>query len=272
MSRLATPDDLELLGEGREAETFAWGDGQILRLMRDPAHAARLEREELALTAARRAGVPVPAVFGRYELDGRPGLIMERVDGTDLLTLLGRQPWRLPAVARTLGVTHARVHAFELAEDLPTVHDYIGACIGDPLIPDDLRGPAGERLEGLRSGNNLCHWDFHPANLLQGKRGPVVIDWTFALRGNAAADIARTRLIVGVGAPPPGASVVVRRFDALARDAIARRYLRAYRRQRPLDLELVERWEPLVALARLTGGIPQEREQLLAICRSLVAS
>lgn len=272
MTRLATLDELELLGEGREAQTFAWDDGQILRLMRDPAQEARLEREELALTAARRAGVPVPRAFGRYEVDGRPGLIMERVDGSDLLTLLGRQPWRLPAVARTLGATHARLHAFELAEDLPTVHDYLGACIQDPAIPDGLRGPASDRLAALPTGNNLCHWDFHPANLLQGRKGPVVIDWTFAMRGEAAADVARTRLILGVGAPPPGASLLVRRFDALARRTLVRRYVRAYRRRRPLDVELVARWEPLVALARLTAGIPQERERLLVICRSLVAS
>jgi aminoglycoside phosphotransferase (APT) family kinase protein len=271
MSRAATPDGLERLGEGREAETFAWSEGQILRLVRDPSQADRLEREELALAAASRAGVPVPAVYGRHTLGGRPGMIMERVDGPDLLTVLGRQPWRLRSVARTLGATHARVHAFELDEGLPTVHDYIGACVDDPLIPDELRSPALKRLATLRHGKNLCHWDFHPANLLQGKNGPVVIDWTFALRGDAAVDVARSRLILGVGAPPPGASLLVRRFDALARRTIARLYLRAYRRHGPLDLELVARWEPLVALTRLTGGIPQERERLISICRKLLS-
>jgi len=98
-----------------------------------------------------------------------------------LLTVLSRRPWRQPEVARTLGATHARLHAFELGEDLPTVHDYLGACIDDPAIPDELRRPARRRLGSMRAGNNLCHWDFHPANLLQGQNGPVVIDWTFAL-------------------------------------------------------------------------------------------
>ena len=64
----------------------------------------------------------------------------------------------------------------------------------------------------------------------------------------------------GNGAPPPTACLLLRRFDALARRTIARLYLRAYRRHGPLDLELVARREPLVALARLTGGIPQEGE------------
>src|SRR2546425_12868553 len=192
---------------------------------------------------------PRSTLFPYTTLFRSPGMIMERVDGPDLLTVLGRQPWRLPAVARTLGATHARLHAFELGEGLPTVHDYIGACVDDPLIPDELRRPALERLATLRAGENLCHSDFPPANLLQGRNGPVVIDWTFALRGDAAADVARGRLILGVGAPPPGASLLVRRFDALGRRTLVRLYLRAYRRQGPLDLELVARWEPLVALA-----------------------
>jgi aminoglycoside phosphotransferase (APT) family kinase protein len=268
---VATLDDLERLGEGREAETFAWGNGQILRLMRDPANAARLEREQLALAAAMHAGIPVPTVFGRCEFAGRPGLIMERVDGPDLLTLIGRQPWRLPGVAKSLGATHARLAAFELGEDLPTVHDYIEACIEDPLVPDELRRAARGRLSSLRAGDKLCHWDFHPANLLQSRKGPVVIDWTFAMRGDAAADVARTCLILGVGAPPPGASLLVRRFDVLARRTLTRLYLRAYRRHAPLDLELVARWEPLVAVARLTGGIAEEREELVAICRTLTS-
>jgi hypothetical protein len=65
-----------------------------------------------------------------------------------------------------------------------------------------------------------------------------VIDWTSALRGDAAADVARSRLILGVGAPPPGASLLVRRFHALARRTIARLYLRAYLMRAPTISQL----------------------------------
>ena len=53
---------LERLGAGREAEVFAWGEGQALRLARNPDDGPSVEREALALAAAHRAGVPVPAV------------------------------------------------------------------------------------------------------------------------------------------------------------------------------------------------------------------
>jgi phage baseplate assembly protein W len=45
-------------------------------------------------------------------------------------------------------------------------------------------------------------------------------------------------------------------------------YLSAYRKRRSVDLALVQRWEPLVALARLTAGIQAERERLISLFES----
>lgn len=261
--------ELEVLGEGREAETLAWGEHRVLRLLKDPAHSDRLERERVALTAAGRGGVPVPAVYGRETLHGRPGLVIERVEGPDLLTLLGRRPWLLPRIARALGETHARVHAVKVDAGLPTVHDVVRGAIADlKLVPAHLRSRALDRLELLPGGNRLCHWDLQPANLLAGSAGPVVIDWGFAARGHPAADVARTRLIVEVGARPTGSSSLVRRLDSLGRGLLSRLYMRAYRRSTPLDQRLVDRWTPLVALVRLTAGIQEERERLVEIFES----
>src|SRR5262249_61495665 len=106
------------------------------------------------------------------------------------------------------GDTHAVLPALELGGALPRVHDYIGDCVEAPLVPEEFKRPAHERLASLHNGTSLCHWDFHPANLLQANGAPVVIDWTFAMRGDAAADVARTPLIIGVGAPPPRAPVL----------------------------------------------------------------
>jgi aminoglycoside phosphotransferase (APT) family kinase protein len=260
---------LELLGEGREAETLAWGEHRVLRLLKDPARSDHLERERVALIAARRAGVPVPAVYGRETLDGRPGLVIERVDGRDLLTLLGRRPWLLPRVARALGETHARVHAVKLDAGLPTVHEVVRSAITDSeLVPVHFRRRALDLLELLPEGDRLCHWDFHPANLLDGHAGPIVIDWSFAARGHPAADVARTRLIVSAGARPTGRSSLIGRLDPLGRRLLSRLYMRAYRRSAPLDQALVDRWTPLVAVVRLTAGIPEERERLIEMFES----
>jgi aminoglycoside phosphotransferase (APT) family kinase protein len=254
----------ELIGDGREAETLAWGEGAVLRLLKDPRNAERLQRERHALGAAREASVPVPRLLGEHTLNGRPGLILERVAGSDLLSQLATRPWTLPAVGRALGGTHARIHRAVAPGALPTVHEALAGWLHDAAVPDRFRAPALTLLETLPRGDALCHWDFHPANLLASAKGPVVIDWTFALRGHPSADVARTILILMGGEPPDGKSLLTKRVDPLGRRALARVYWSSYRRSAALDRALVERWGPLVALARLTAGIPAERAQLLA--------
>lgn len=263
------PAGIERIGEGREAETLAWGEGRVLRLLRDPAHRERLDRERIALQVAGSAGVPVPAVFGEETIDGRPGLIMERIDGPDLMTVLGRRPWLVARVARMLGETHAVMHGATVAEGLPTVHAKLRELITESdLVPERFRCPALARLDTLPAGNSLCHWDFQPANVIASDAGPVVIDWTFAARGDPAADIARTRLILRVGEPSSEGSFAIKRLDGLGRRLLSSIYLRAYRKKRPVDLARVELWEPLVALARLTAGVPAERSRLVELIES----
>ena len=90
---MSTTSDLELLGAGREAEIFAWEDGRVLRLAREPSADAMIEREVTALAAAQRAGAHVPRVYERVTVDGRPGVVLERVDGIDLLGSLAGRPY-----------------------------------------------------------------------------------------------------------------------------------------------------------------------------------
>lgn len=81
----------ELLGEGREAEIYLQGDGTVLKLMRDAAHGERVRREASACSALRHSAGIAPRVLGTVTRDGRPGLVMERVDGHPaLLAFLDR--------------------------------------------------------------------------------------------------------------------------------------------------------------------------------------
>jgi aminoglycoside phosphotransferase (APT) family kinase protein len=267
------PQELRKIAEGREAEMFAWEPGTILRLMRDPQGQQRLQREAAAMKAASDRGIRVPAVHGLTMVEGRPGLVMERIDGPDLLTLMSRRPWMVFRAGRICGEVHARLHAVGAPTRIHALRETLRQWIGSSdQVPERLAEFALELLEGLPDGDALCHGDFHPANILMADGTPVVIDWTNAARGDAAADVARSLVLFRIGEPPPWYPATARYLHGIGSRIVTSGYLRAYRRARPLDMSAVERWEAAHAAARLVAEpIPEEEQALRRLLERLYA-
>lgn len=257
---MADTHTLEKIGEGREAEMFVWEDGRILRLLRDPGRGTQVQWEAGAMQTARARGLPVPEVYGITEFMGRPGIIMERIEGADLLTRISSRPWTLWKAGDILGEVHARLHSTPASARLPDLRSRIAERISsNPELPATLARFAADELKDLPDGDKICHFDFHPANVLMSSNGPVVIDWTNVKRGDHHADVARAVLILKLGEPPPGSvSAVMRVLTRFARGILLRRYLSAYRRHGQLDRSLLDRWLPVCAVDRLLDGIPEE--------------
>jgi aminoglycoside phosphotransferase (APT) family kinase protein len=254
------------LAEGREAEIFEWADGTVLRLARDPASGARTEQAAAAMRLAAAAGVPVPQVHEVVMIDGRPGIVMERVEGVDLLTDLGRRPWRLATAASLLATLQHRIHERRAPGDLRELREDVRERIGraDALEPR-LERFALATLDRLASGDQLCHGDYHPGNVLLAPGGPVVIDWSNVTRGHPAADVARTRLMFRLGDLPPGSPALIRALERYGRGAFVRLYLRHYARERRFEPTLLDQWEIVRAADRFSEGIEPEYPALHAL-------
>ncbi len=245
---------------------FAWEDGRILRLLREPNGQGSNALQAAAMEAARSCGVRVPAIYGQTTVMGRPGLIMERIEGTDLLTLIGRRPWTAFRAGRISGEIHARLHEAAAPQSLPPLRAVLEWRIRSvAALPDSLRQFALEALAGLPDGDRICHGDLHPANIMMDGQTPVLIDWSNVTRGEPAADVARARMILGLGSPPPGTSLPLRAMTLMGRRLLIWLYLRSYRRQRPLDMRAVDRWQVPVAAARLAEGIQEETASVMRL-------
>jgi len=241
-------------------------DGAVVKLMRDADDGGWIDREAIAIEAVARAGLTVPEVLEVVEADGRPGLAMARVDGTDLMSVMGAKPWLVPELSVTMGSLHAALHACQAPDELPDLREVLAGYIAATTeLSEAQRAAALGAVSSLPSGDRLCHGDMHLGNLIGDRTDPVVIDWGAATRGDPTADVALTVLMHRAAKPGPGATTLVRTFAPVGARYIARRYLASYRKARPVDAELLERWVGAQAAARLAHGIDEERDVLRRI-------
>jgi len=258
---------LKKIAEGREAEMFAWEDGRVLRLYR-AGYGAHASEDARILDFARSAGIRVPEAFGVVEVDERRGVILERLTGPDLVTEVGKQPWRLWEVGGIWGRLQAEL-ATKLApaEIEPTASRHQRLIENSPLIPEDLRGPALSALAELPPGDRMNHGDLHPANIMRNGKEIVLIDWSNVTRGPPEADYARSYLMCTLGDLPPGTPWFIRTFARFGRRLLRGSFVGAYQRALPLDPAAVEAWRMPVMVSRLAEGIEPERAALIAQAR-----
>ena len=261
--------ELRRVGEGREAEIFSWGEAQVLRLLRDPSAGEWADRQAAAMSAASRSGAPVPAVAAQIRVQGRPGIVMERVDGPPLMTVLARSPWKLFSVARMQGALHARLHGVMAPPALPELRGFLRERIERAeALPQSLAAFSLELLDTLPGGDRLCHGDFHVGNILVGPGGPVVIDWTLAARGDPDGDVGRSVMLIRLGEVPPGTPATIRVGRRFGQGLFLRAYERAYRGHRTVDEAAVGRWEIVNAAARFEERIESEYPALERLIES----
>jgi uncharacterized protein (TIGR02172 family) len=255
------------IGEGRTAEVLLWGDAQVLKLYRPGYPAQWVDYEAKVARWVFAAGLDAPAVGEVVGIDGRRGIVYERLDGPSMLDLLLQQPERLQEMADEFARLHANMHALMRAE-LPglvplraTLKEGIGQA---SRLTDEVKARACRAVDALPDGDAVCHGDFHPGNILMTARGPVIIDWMSVAGGNPTADVARTVLLFRHSALPPGLSPTAgERLQALRRKFVDT-YLEAYARLRPYSSEEMEAWLAPLAAARLRERPPREEEDVLA--------
>ena len=265
MKKLSSPP----IAEGRTAEIYAWDDGHVLKLYRDWCPPDWVEYEARTARAVYEAGIPSPEAGEIVEVDGRRGLLYERLEGISMLRDMNARPWMLWKHARSLAELQLKIHE-QLTSELPSYKNRLDYDIRNSVhLSEELKNKALARLSVLPEGKNICHGDYHPDNVLITERGPVVIDWMTASTGNPWADVARTSLILSIGAKAAGKQVrpIIRTAIKLYHDT----YLNRYRARKPDTENEMNRWLPIIAAGRLNENIVPEREALIRIVKEGLA-
>jgi hypothetical protein len=254
------------IAEGRTAEVYAWDAGHVLKLYREWCPPDWVDHEARVAHAVTEAGIPTPAAGEIVAVNGRRGLIYERVSGSSMLDDLNRHPWLLFKHGRALAELHVQINRLSIT-GLPSYKGGLEHAIRVARsLPDDLRQRGLSALENLPDAQTLCHGDFHPGNVLLTAQGPIVIDWMTAKSGSPWADVARSSLLLTIG--PKGAGNMISPALRLAIGLFHRLYLNRYQAIAPDAGGELGRWKAVTAAARLAEQIEPEREALIEIVRN----
>jgi aminoglycoside phosphotransferase (APT) family kinase protein len=224
-------ESLELIPEGHSGFTywvrFADGGVAVLRLPPPGARVAGpadIPRQGRIMRALSAGGLPVPAVLAMSEepvVDGRPFVLMEKVDGERIETVVGSVPDRTLAesaveVLRRLHSVPVARSGIEGEDPMPLGGELARWTWLMERAPAELVGRAPElaaRLAATRPAEVapvLVHADYHYGNMLfRGGRVVAVLDWEIAQLGQPLLDLACLSVVaqagrMGAGVPGGG--------------------------------------------------------------------
>jgi Ser/Thr protein kinase RdoA (MazF antagonist) len=184
----------EKIGEGASADIHVWAPGQIVKLFKVGA-SPRFGRHEARMTrAAFAAGAP--EVFDEVTVEGRFGIVLQRLDGPTLLQLLQTRAVTSEQVGAILATLYKSVHKTPPPPDVLPLRGWIDAVSQSSrdILPEHIATGVLTLIDRLPLEDGLCHADLHPGNVIMTADGPRIIDWACALRTSGVFDIARVHV------------------------------------------------------------------------------
>jgi len=258
---------------GRSAEIFAWKEGQVLKLFLKEMPAADIETEYLNTREANAIGACAMICHDKVKVEGRTGIVLDRIDGISMTRMPDRNPLLFFTVSGTLATIHAELHN-RRTKKLRDIREIAAEMLErKPLdfLTKDERKKAKALIGALPGGDSLLHMDYHYENVLVRGNEYIIIDWMTAARGNPAADVAYVVFLFRDAELWPGTPKLKLAFYNMIRRLMLRGYLRTYRKLTGMTMEDIRQWRLPVLMLRLgIWNVASEKDAIIREIRTIV--
>ncbi len=265
--QLDSGSEYKMMCQGNTAEVLLFDETKILKLFRKNFPLEIIETEYNIAKKISSELEFVPKVFEIIEYKNRYGILYEKMNGKDMIVEMFRKPYKIGDYSKALAAVHVKIH--KIVTDL-------GLDVKDRLLQNidattDLSSQEKESiavyLKTLSDGKSLCHFNFHPGNVMIKGNEFYVIDWMTACKGDAISDVARTYLLLRYG-ELAYANFFVKFIAHIVTKHIGKVYLCEYKKLTGISDEDIKKWLLPIASARLIEWIPKsEKRKLLKFIR-----
>lgn len=192
---------MEKIAEGTSSEIYELTNSTVVKLFKDNYQDIILEKEFNNNLLICKTGIHTAQVISKINLEGREGIVFEKLNGITMAMLLKKKPWLIIYYAKRFAETHVAIHQC-LCPGLPSQKNALKQFIYLKNLSKDAEDRLLDILNKLPDGENICHNDFNLDNVVLFHNRYYTIDWFCATNGDPAMDIAHTlinlkRLIKG---------------------------------------------------------------------------
>ena len=259
------------LASGDRAEIWALPGNRVIKILQSGIPLELIEREAHNLEILYRAGAPVPRPHNIGYRRGTPGLIMDRVEGPTLYSLLARRTWQLKKIAITLADVQLKIHGFKNLALLSQSNFFCERFSHSPKLPKHIRTFLCDLCESLLKDDTVCHFDLTLKNIIISEKGPIVVDWCDAHSGCAGVDIARSLYLLRE-ASFPSVSFVLSPLESFVRRKLCHYFLQRYLISSDSKYLSFEFFRPLIIGSELCSETKDDASVLIRELSSMVKS
>ncbi len=251
-----------LIGSGGCSEVFEWEDDKIVKVFRSNTTRQAAHGEFQNSVAVWECGLPVPKPYGIVEVEGRPGIVFEKIEGITIIELMlskllnNRQQAPNEEAVSDVRMIAELLHHIHSCGVPPILGNQIGIMKATIARASRLtveeRQRVEEYLHHMPVRHALCHGDPNPFNVMIRNGKPIMIDWMGACLGDPAADIAEFILLCRYGVLPSGTPAhIADRLNA-SRLVLENVFVEVYKTISGMQDEEIEAWLVPIAVCKLT--------------------
>ncbi len=260
----------KMIGQGNTSEIYEAGDNYILKLYRDGMSEILCRREFSQTKIAYELidNVPEPVEI-RY-VEGRIGAIYKKLTGETMLKKMFSKPWHSGHYAKNLAKYHVSIQK-PVSDNILTVKEKLHGDISSvKVLTESEKQCLFDYLDSLPDGDTLCHFDFHPDNIMLNDNHYSIIDWMTACKGDKLSDVARTIILLQFS-QIPRVPAIINYLAKIFQKRILREYIKQYLKITKEDIEQIREWELVIAAAKLSEWVSEkEQKELLFFIRQRI--
>jgi thiamine kinase-like enzyme len=267
------------IGEGGCSEVFEWENNRkIIKLAKTNTDHEAMRREYNNNRIAWDNGLSVAQPFELLDIEGRPGIVFERIYGETLLERFMKQILKhLTAEDDSKEMDHEdndilitarilnEIHSISIL-NMPSQREKMKHSIrrGDYLTFAEKEAII-DILENLPTKRQLCHGDPNPGNILIRDGKAVIIDWMDASVGNPEADLAEYIIMIRYAILPSDLPSKALDYFNSIRESIIQVFINEYMKLSGITYNQIEQWITPIAARKLSADAVSEGEKDLLV-------